>query len=341
MKTRPSKVLAKRKNDHLELCSKTNVESLNSAGWENILLPHCALPELNMNLVSLETSFLGQKLKTPFLISSMTGGTPSGEKLNLKLAEFAEAHGLAMGVGSQRIQAESRNKNMFQLRKKAPKAVLWANIGAVQLNYKISIADCQWLVDQLEAQALILHCNPLQEAIQAEGDRNFKGLFSKIEELKRKISVPVILKETGCGLDLNTAKRALACGIDAFDVAGLGGTHWGFIEGLREPSRKLLGESFRNWGIPSAKALLDLRRDLGAEVPLIGSGGIRNALDAAKAIYLGADLCGMALPFLKAAQKGEKTLEKLLLNSSEALRIALFCTGCASPLELKTKGNEK
>jgi isopentenyl-diphosphate delta-isomerase len=199
MKTRPSKVLTKRKNDHLELCSKTNVESTNSAGWENVVLPHSALPEIDMNEVSLETSFLGQKLKAPFLISSMTGGTPAGEKLNLRLAEFAQNFGLPMGVGSQRIQAESRNKNIFQLRKKAPKAVLWANVGAVQLNYKVSIDDCQWLVDQLEAQALILHCNPLQEAIQLEGDRNFKGLFSKIEELKRKITVPLILKETGCG----------------------------------------------------------------------------------------------------------------------------------------------
>jgi isopentenyl-diphosphate delta-isomerase len=341
MKTRSSKLLAKRKNDHLELCSHQNVSSLNTAGWEDILLPHCALPELDMNEVSLESKFLGFKFKAPFLISSMTGGTAAGEKLNLRLAEFAENFGLAMGVGSQRIQAESRNKKIFQIRKKAPNAIIWANIGAVQLNYKVGIDDCRWLVDQIQAQALILHCNPLQEAIQSEGDRNFKGLFKKIEELKKHLSVPLILKETGCGLDVNSSKRALSCGIDALDIAGLGGTHWGFIEGLRDKSRLHLGQEFRNWGIPSAKALIDLRSALGPQVPLIASGGLRNGLDAAKALYLGADLCGMAQPFLKAAQKSEKALEKLLLECSEALRIALFCTGSSSPLELKTKGNEK
>lgn len=309
------------------MCRTRDVASKKLAGWDDIDLPHRAAPEVDFADVTIATEFLGQKLKSPFLISSMTGGSSEGEEINRTLAGFAQARGLAMGVGSQRVALENRDAKLFDLRKTAPRAVLYANIGLVQFNYGVTTDDAAWLVDSLEAQALILHLNPLQEAIQGEGDRNFSNLLQHIGALKKRLRVPVIVKETGCGLDVETSRRALDAGADALDLAGLGGTHWGFIEGLRDPRRQALGEIFRDWGIPSLQTLLDTREDLGPDPRLIASGGVRNGLDAAKALYLGANLVGMALPFLKAAKKGPEGLNDFLDVQEEALKIALFCCG--------------
>lgn len=324
-----------RKQEHLDLCLKDNVSSSSDAGWDSIVLRHKALPEVDMNEVSTRVDFLGMTLDAPFLISSMTGGSDQGERLNRSLAKLAENKNILMGVGSQRVALENREKKYFEIRKAAPRAKLLANIGAVQLNYGVSTDDCQWIVDQLEASALILHANPLQEAIQNEGDRNFKDLWKQIETLKKSISVPLILKETGCGLDAETAHRAIECGVDALDSAGMGGTHWGFIEGLRNPQRKMLGDMFRNWGIPSPQSLRECVEMSRGRVPVIASGGIRNAIDVLRALSLGATLGGMALPFLKAAESGEKSgeesgeesLDQFYENQLEALRIGLFCQG--------------
>jgi isopentenyl-diphosphate Delta-isomerase len=317
-----------RKQDHLDLCLEKNVSSLESAGWDDIRLPHKALPELAWDEVSTQTQFLKQSFEAPFLISSMTGGSPQGETLNKQLALLAQEKKIPMGVGSQRVALESRHKKHFELRKAAPQAVLYANIGAVQLNYGVTPADCAWLVDELQAQALIVHANPLQEIIQHEGDRNFAQLWNKLDLLKKTISVPIILKETGCGLDYQSAQHAVNCGIDAIDSAGLGGTHWGFIEGLRHPQRQALGEIFRDWGIPSLQSLQACLKASGGRIPVIASGGIRNGLDAAKALHMGAQLAGMALPFLKAAQNGEEKLFEFYDLQHEALKTALFCMGC-------------
>lgn len=327
-----------RKDDHLQLCLNEAVHSLSGAGFDRVILPHCALPEIDFNDVDLSTCFLKQNLRLPLIISSMTGGNPKGEALNLRLAQFAERQGIAMGVGSQRVALETRNPALFSLRKVAPRAVLFANLGAVQLNYGVSPEDCLWLTEQLQAQALILHLNPLQEAIQNEGDRNFSGLLKKIELVKSRLgSVPLILKETGCGLDAQTARRAVEIGVDALDVAGLGGTHWGFIEGLRTPERQALGHEFRNWGLETVSALIQLRSHVPPHMPLVASGGLRGGLDAAKAFYLGADMVAMALPFLKAAEEGEQALDELLKEFSEGLRTALFCTGSKTVKELQTQ----
>jgi len=324
-----------RKEEHLNVCLQNNVASLEEAGWSGIRLPHSALPDADCGLIETTTTFLGHTLKAPFLISSMTGGSPRGESINLTLARLAEIKGLAMGVGSQRVALENRDRQLFNLRKSAPSALLFANMGAVQLNYGVTADDCMWLVDQLEAQALILHANPLQEAIQKEGDRDFRGLWNKIAELKKRLSVPLILKETGCGLDQKTCERALGAGVDALDSAGLGGTHWGFVEGLRNSERSALGEMFRGWGIPSVESLKTCVRVSSGRVPVIASGGLRSGLDAAKAIWLGADLTGMALPFLEAATKGEEALTKFYELQEEALRIATFCAGYRSITELR------
>jgi isopentenyl-diphosphate Delta-isomerase len=333
--------IQQRKEEHLELCREQDVESQLGAGWSTVTLPHCALPDLDLKDVDTRVEFLGHKLAAPFLISSMTGGSPEGESVNLVLARLAESKGLAMGVGSQRILAEKRDSKMFSIRESAPKAVLFANIGAVQLNYSVGVDDCRFIVDRLRAQALVLHLNPLQEAVQLEGDRNFSGLWPKIQQLCKTVGVPVILKETGCGIDPLTAKRGIEAGVAALDVAGLGGTHWGFIEGLRSQKRRELGAIFRDWGIPSKNALeavVAVARS--TKTPVIASGGLRSGLDAARGLFLGADLCGMALPFLRAAAQGERELESFFDTQVEALKIALFCTGSANVAALKKlRGN--
>jgi isopentenyl-diphosphate delta-isomerase len=330
-----------RKQEHLELCLTKNVASLSPAGWDAIPLPHRALPELDFADLNLETHFLGEDFAAPFLISSMTGGSAQGDALNTRLARFAQEARIPMGVGSQRFAIESRKsaspkqKSAAQaLRQAAPRAALYANIGIVQFNYGFSADDALWLVDNLEANALVLHTNPLQEAIQSEGDRNFSQLIKRLSEVKKRVKVPLILKETGCGLDLVSCRLATEAGVDALDVAGLGGTHWGFIEGLRAPSRRALGEIFRDWGIPTAQALAEARALLGPDFPIIASGGIRHGLDAARAFYLGANMVGMALPFLKAAESGDKKLREFFALQCEALKVALFCTGNRAPPEL-------
>jgi isopentenyl-diphosphate delta-isomerase len=325
-----SEATSRRKDEHLDLVRTRDVSSLRDAGWDSVEIPHVALPETDFASVSLETKFLGRDFAAPLLISSMTGGSPEGERLNRELAAFAERRRLPMGVGSQRVQLEKRDGGLFDLRKTAPKAALYANLGIVQFNYGVTADDAVWLVEKLEAQALILHANVLQEAIQFEGDRNFAGLLAKIPALKKRLPVPLILKETGCGLDVATCRRAVDAGFDALDVAGLGGTHWGFLEGLRHEQRRALGDMFRGWGVPTARAVTEARTAL-PRVPLVASGGVRHGLDAARALYLGADLVGLAAPFLKAAVNGAEALDRFLDLQVEALRIALFCGGQTSP----------
>jgi len=324
-----------RKDEHLDVCLTGDVSGGGSSGWDALRLPHCALPDMNCDDVDVSTRFLGLELRAPFLISSMTGGSPRGSSLNILLARLAEERGLAMGVGSQRVAIETRDPELFALRKYAPRAALFANIGAVQLNCGVSVDDCAWLVEKLEANALILHANPLQEAIQKEGDRNFRGLWIKISELKKTLGVPLILKETGCGLDETSCRRALDAGVDALDSAGLGGTHWGYVEGLRNSERAALGELFRSWGIPSVDAVKTCVRIAKGRVPVVASGGLRSGLDVAKALWLGADLAGMALPFLEAASKGEDALNSFYELHEEALRIAIFCSGQSSAMGLR------
>ncbi len=320
--------ISQRKQDHLDLCLEGGVESVSGPDWDHVRLPHRALPEIDWAEVDLSADLLGKRYRAPLMISSMTGGSEEGERLNLRLAEFAGRKNIPMGVGSLRVALENREYGFFSsLRRAAPTASLFANIGAVQLNYGVSADDCQWMIDHIEADALILHCNPLQEAIQEEGDRDFSALFPKIERLRRVLSVPLILKETGCGIDAATAARALEAGVDVIDVGGRGGTHWGLIEGLRSPRRRALGEMFKDWGNGSAAATLACVKAVAGRVPVVASGGIRSGLDVARALHLGASFCGMALPFLKAADSGEEAMEDFWELHTEALRIALFCMG--------------
>lgn len=319
-----------RKADHLRICLEENVETNRlTTGFERYRFSHCCLPELNYSEIDLRTSFLNHTLGAPLLISSMTGGTPQAKTINYRLAKAAERYQLAMGVGSQRIIVENPAvADTFTVRRVAPNILLFANLGAVQLNYQYGVSECLQLIDVLEADALILHLNPLQECIQTKGDTNFSGLLDKINNLCSKLPVPVVVKEIGNGISGQMAAKLLEVGVSAIDVAGAGGTSWAKVEGGRATNRlqRSLGKTFADWGIPTADCLTSIRQRF-QNVPLIASGGIRNGIDMAKAIALGADLVGLALPFLQAADKSEEAVEELIELLQAEISTVLFCTG--------------
>jgi isopentenyl-diphosphate Delta-isomerase len=319
--------ITERKQDHIELCLNEDVASKKRNFWDEVELPHCACPDISLSEINLSTKFLGREYRSPLLISSMTGGTPDGLKLNLRLAALSAHAQIPMGVGSQRIALESESlENDFKAIKSAhPKSRLWANLGLVQLNYGVTSSGIKKICEMIEAEVLILHLNPLQEALQPGGDTNFSGLFKKFESIRKEINLPIIIKETGSGMDTQSATRFVNCGADAIDVAGLGGTHWGYIEARRNPQIGSLAEAFRNWGIPTPRALADLKRAL-PQTPLIASGGITHGVEAAKALHLGATLAGMAKSYLLAAAQSEKALGDFHTATETALKISLFCT---------------
>ncbi|MEO1339744.1 MAG: type 2 isopentenyl-diphosphate Delta-isomerase [Cyanobacteria bacterium J06635_13] len=327
-----------RKADHLRICLEDDVQfDRLTNGLDKYRFDHTCLPELNLAEVDLQTEFLGKTLKAPLLISSMTGGTEQAKKINSRLAVAAQKHGLAMGVGSQRIAVENPQvAPTFAMRSLAPDAMLFANLGAVQLNYTYGLDQCLRVVDILEADVLILHLNPLQECIQPNGDTNFKGLLQKIEQLCQQISVPVIAKEVGNGISAKMTTRLIEAGVDAIDVAGAGGTSWAKVESERAETslQRRLGRTFADWGIPTADCIVQIRAQY-TDLPLIASGGLRNGLEVAKAIALGADLGGLAFPFLQAADESEAAVDQLIELLIAELKTVLFCTGNANIAELK------
>lgn len=318
-----------RKADHLRICLEEDIECRhNTNGLEAYHFQHSCLPELDLKDIDLTTTFLGKKLGAPLLVSSMTGGTELAKLVNYRLAEVAETYQLAMGVGSGRVILENPEViPSFAVRAIAPNIPLFANIGAVQLNYGYGVEQCRKLVDILEADALILHINPLQECIQPRGDTNFRGLLDKISQLATKLPVPIIAKEVGNGISGAIAAKLVEAGIAAIDVAGAGGTSWAKVEGERaeNPLQARLGETFRDWGIPTSECVVQVRA-AAPDIPLIASGGLRNGLEVAKAIALGADLAGLALPFLKAATESTQTTQDLVEVLLAELRTTLFCT---------------
>jgi isopentenyl-diphosphate Delta-isomerase len=326
-----------RKADHLRICLEEDVQSRQiTNGFERYRFSHCCLPEIDLDEVDLSTNFLGKSLGAPLLISSMTGGTERAKTINYRLAEVAQTYKLAMGVGSQRIAVEKPEvADTFAVRAIAPDILLLANLGAVQLNYTYGLEECLRAVEILEADALILHLNPLQECIQARGDTNFKGLLDKISKLCIKASIPVIAKEVGNGISAKMAQRLIEAGVSAIDVAGAGGTSWAKVEGERAENflQRELGKTFGDWGIPTAECIADIRKH-NPTIPLIASGGLRNGLDAAKAIALGADLAGLALPFLQAASESTESLHETVQLLIAEITTVLFCTGNANLLAL-------
>ena len=327
-----------RKADHLRICLEDDVQFRNlTNGFDKYRFDHACLPELDLSEIELNTRFLNRSLNAPLLISSMTGGTEQAKKINCRLAIAAQKHGLAMGVGSQRIAVENPDTaHTFAVRSLAPDALLFANLGAVQLNYTYDVEQCLKVVDILKADALILHLNPLQECIQPKGDTKFKGLLTKIEQLCQQIDVPVIAKEVGNGISVGMARKLVEAGVNAIDVAGAGGTSWAKVESERAENnlQRRLGQTFADWGIPTADCITEIGKQY-PDLPLIASGGLRNGLEAAKAIALGADLAGLAFPFLKAASDSEAALDEAIELLIAEIRTVMFCTGNRNVSELK------
>lgn len=326
-------MLEKRKSDHIRINLEEDVGFKGlTTGLENYRFLHQALPEIDLHQVDTSVTVFGKKLKAPILISSMTGGTEQAQAINRTLAQAAEARGIAMGLGSQRAAIEDPSlAPTFQVRELAPTTVLLANLGAVQLNYGYTIEHCRRAVDMLGADALILHFNALQEAVQPEGDTRFSGLLNKIEPVCRALPVPVIAKEVGWGFSDDTVRRLVEAGVSAIDVAGAGGTSWSQVEMYRaatEAQRRVAG-TFVSWGIPTSEAVLAAKR-AAPNIPIFASGGLRNGLDIAKCIALGATLGGMAGPFLKAAVESlEAVLDEIKIAQTE-LQIAMFGIGVSS-----------
>jgi isopentenyl-diphosphate delta-isomerase len=319
----------RRKSRHLDVCLDEDVASRLDAGWDAVRLRHEALPEIALADVDVATTFLGHALRAPLMISSMTGGTARAAEINRRLARGAEAAGIAMALGSGRAMLEDATlRATFDVRSVAPKVVLFANLGAVQLNYGVRNDDARRLVDELRASGLYLHLNPLQEALQRDGDTNFRSLAPKIAALCAALDVPVIAKSVGSGIAPSTAARLIECGVAAIDVAGAGGTSWALVEGRRsgDSARERIAEAFGDWGYATPRATAALHAALPG-TPLVASGGIRNGVQVAKAIALGADLAGLALPFLRAADESDAAVATLIDELVTALRIAVFASG--------------
>jgi isopentenyl-diphosphate Delta-isomerase len=328
-----------RKNEHIDICLTKEVESDEmTTGFEAFRFQHNALPEIDFREVDLSTCLLDKHLKAPFLISSMTGGTETAAKINETLAKTAERRGWAMGVGSMRTALEKEQTvYSYNVRKHAPTIPILANIGAVQFNYGYGVEQCQRAVDLIEADALILHLNSLQEVFQPEGDTNFKGLLMEIEKAARSLPVPVGVKEVGMGISGGTARRLYEAGVSFIDVAGAGGTSWIQVEAYRskDPLRAKAAEAFREWGIPTAESLVQIKRDV-PEVPLYASGGMKNGVHAAKAIALGADIAGFGRSLLpSAAASDEVALDEQFQRIEFELRAAMFGIGVTSIEQLK------
>jgi isopentenyl-diphosphate delta-isomerase len=318
-----------RKADHIRINLEEEVRSGLTTGLQRYHFVHQALPELDLADVDLSLTVFEKMLRAPLLISSMTGGTGQARQINQALATAAQETGIAMGLGSQRAAIEQPDlAATFRVRQVAPDILLFANLGAVQLNYGYGVEQCQMAVDMIEADALILHLNALQEAVQPEGDTDFSGLLQKIETVCRSLSVPVIAKEVGWGISKRAARQLAEAGVAAIDVAGAGGTSWTQVEMHRakNESEARLAAAFIDWGIPTAESILNVKESA-PDVAIFASGGLRDGLDIAKCIALGATLGGMASPFLKAAVRSIEDTIQAINEIRRQMQVCMFATG--------------
>lgn len=326
-----------RKADHIRIATEEDVGfgSLTN-GLDRYRFVHQALPEIDLDAVDTTTTLLGRRLAAPILISCMTGGVAKGGLINRILAAAAQHSGVAMGVGSQRAALDDPAlRETFQIRDLAPDVPLLANLGAAQLAGPDGLDRCLAVVRMICADALVIHVNPLQEALQPEGTTRFAGLIDRIGEVAAAIDVPIIIKEVGWGIAENIARRLAEVGVAGIDVAGAGGTNWGEVERRRmdDPVMVRVAGEFREWGIPTADAVVGCRRGF-PDGLVIASGGLRTGLDAAKCLALGADAVGFAAPLLKAAVVSRRAVDERLRGIIEGLRIAMFCIGAATLTDL-------
>ncbi|OSN07309.1 type 2 isopentenyl-diphosphate Delta-isomerase [Lonsdalea iberica] len=335
---KPSDALSQRKNDHLDIVLRQKAASHTSAGWDLVQFEHCALPELSLEGIDLSSTLLGIGVRAPLLISSMTGGARRAEAINRHLAEAAQSLRIAMGVGSQRVSLRTDHRQGLTraLRRAAPNVPLLANIGAAQLLESDGLTLASRAVETLEANGLIIHLNPLQEAVQPEGDRDWRGVLACIARTTAHLGVPVMVKEVGTGLSARVARMLVDAGVQAIDIAGMGGTHWAAVEAERadHPADREVAMAFADWGIPSVTAVQQVRQAL-PETTLVASGGIRNGVDAAKALRLGADIVGQAAGVLEAATRSTEAVIAHFDILIRQLKIACFCTGSGNLAALR------
>lgn len=327
-----------RKAEHIRINLEQNVQFPHlTTGLERFRFLHQALPEINLSDVETRVTLFGKTIQSPILISSMTGGTDLALKINRNLAEAAQAHKIALGLGSQR--AGIRDPQLaytYHVRDIAPDVLLFGNLGAVQFNYGYGIDECRRAVEMIQADALILHFNVLQEAVQPEGDTNFAGLLPKVEAVCRQLEVPVIAKEVGWGFSEKNVRELANAGVSAIDVAGSGGTSWSEVEYHRAPTafHARVAAAFADWGIPTADAIQYAVKGA-PHLPIFASGGLKDGIDIAKSIALGATLGGLAGAFLKAADVSVEAVDQLIRELHAQLKIAMLCSGASTIAELQ------
>lgn len=330
--------IERRKREHLDLVLE-RPEDLRpdvSSGFERYRFIHNALPEIDFDEIDTSTVLLGKRLGAPLYITAMTGGAAGTGEINRRLAAAAQRFGIAMGVGSQRAAlVDPSLAASYRVRDVAPDILLFANLGAVQLVRGVGVDDCRRVVEMIEADALALHLNPVQEAIQEGGDTTFRGVLAAIERVCRALDVPVVVKEVGFGLSPSVVRRLVEAGVSAVDIAGAGGTPWSKIEGLRarDPVRQRAGQTFGAWGIPTAECLRALRDDPPG-VPVLASGGIRDGVEVAKAIALGAAAAGVGAGALSGAAASEDDAVRYVESVIFELRVAMFGIGARTVGEL-------
>jgi len=329
--------LEQRKADHIRINLEQDVASRATTGLDKIRFVHQALPELDMNAIDMSLSIYGKTLQSPLLISCMTGGTEEARLINRNLAAAAQRAGVAMGLGSMRAAVvRPETAHTFQVRDVAPDILLFANIGAVQLNYGFTVDQCRRAVDLVRADVLVLHLNPLQEALQPEGDVNWANLLPKIEAVVKGVGVPVVAKEVGWGISRRAATQLAEMGVAGIDVAGAGGTSWSQVEMYRARTdvQRRVAAAFVDWGISTADSIRNVRATV-PELPVIASGGLKNGVDGAKCLALGATLFGMAGPFLRAATESEQAVHDEIDIVTRQLRVTMLCTGAANLAALR------
>lgn len=323
----------KRKADHIRICLDQKAQARKvKAGFEDVRFVHRALPEIDKQKIDLSTTFLGRKFAAPLIVGAMTGGTPEATRINAALAEAVEKLHLGMGVGSQRAAVEDKTleKTFTVARKKAPTAFIVANIGGVQLVHGYGLKEVKRVMEMIDADAVAVHLNALQEAVQPEGQTSFKGVLAKIGEVAAALDKPVIVKETGSGISAEDAEKLEAAGVKAIEIAGAGGTSFAAVEYYRAKDKahsvqRFLGEAFWDWGIPTVASLVEITQTV--KLPVVASGGVRNGTDIAKALALGACLAGISQPVLEAAVKDAGEVEKVLSLLIEELRNVMFLVG--------------
>lgn len=329
-----------RKKDHIRLALSSSTQAEGMSGLSQVRLLHEALPELDFQDINLGCDFFGERSASPLFISSMTAGHTGSLDLNLILARVAERRGWCLGVGSQRRELfdSTAHQEWIRIRKACPDVLLMGNIGLSQI-IRTKPSEIQRLVEAMQAVAIFVHTNPLQECLQPEGTPLFKGGYEALEALVKCLGVPVVLKETGCGFSKKTLSRLVGIGLSAVDISGLGGTHWGRIEGARSPRNSVLERAavtFQNWGSSTVASML-AAHELDTDYAVWASGGVRSGLDAAKLFALGAEKVGLAQPILVAAMNGDEALDFELQRLEFELKTALFCTGCRSIDELQER----